>query len=276
MRLLHTKNLEFVSFIGTPIEERPRYAILSHTWKDDEFLFEEARNGIRQQSRKPRRGLRKILNACKRARQDNLDYIWVDTCCIDKSSSAELSEAINSMFKWYKESASCYVFMDDVTLQGDGVMGNFDESRWFTRGWTLQELIAPHGLIFFDRHWKYMCSRDEIASRLERVTGITQSILRRRHILPPAETSHRYDYRSKCPGCGQIDEVKTDLAEEPISIKMKWAAKRRTTRPEDTSYCLLGLFDINMPLLYGEGENAFGRLQGEILKKSPDQSILTW
>ncbi|KAI8654192.1 HET domain-containing protein [Fusarium sp. Ph1] len=277
MRLLHTTNLELVSFIGKPVKERPRYAILSHRWKDDEFLFEEARNGISQHLQNPRTGLQKILNACDKARQNNLDYIWVDTCCIDKSSSAELSEAINSMFKWYMESSNCYVFMDDVTLQEDGVMGNFDDSRWFTRGWTLQELIAPHGLFFFDRDWKYMCRRDEIASRLEEITGITQSILQRAHIFPPPAAPHPWtEPKFQCPGCGHIDQVKAELMEEPISRKMIWAANRVTTRPEDTSYCLLGLFDINMPLLYGEGENAFWRLQEEILKKSPDQSILTW
>ncbi|KAH7254672.1 heterokaryon incompatibility protein-domain-containing protein [Fusarium solani] len=277
MRLLHTTNLELVSFIGKSVQEQPRYAILSHTWKDDEFLFEEARNGIHQHLQNPRRGLQKILNACQKAKLNNLDYIWVDTCCIDKSSSAELSEAINSMFKWYKESVICYVFMDDVTLQEDGVMRNFDSSRWFTRGWTLQELIAPHGLFFFDRGWNYMCSRDVISSRLEEITGITPSILQRAHIFPPSDTAHNWNIPGvRCGRCQDGDEVETQLAEEPISRKMEWAADRETTRPEDTSYCLLGLFDINMPLLYGEGENAFGRLQEEILKKSPDQSILTW
>lgn len=276
MRLLHTINLKLVSFIGKPIEERPLYAILSHTWKDDEFLFEEARNGFSQYLQNPRTGLRKILNACEKARQNKLDYIWVDTCCIDKSSSSELSEAINSMFKWYKESADCYVFMDDVSLREDGTMQNFEKSRWFTRGWTLQELIAPHGVIFFDADWKYMCRRDQVASRLEEITGITRSILQRAHAVPPRETPLFPNLRQLCPGCGQDDDVKRELAEEPISRKMGWAAYRKTTRPEDTSYCLLGLFDINMPLLYGEGKNAFWRLQEEILKQSPDQSILTW
>ncbi|RSM12536.1 hypothetical protein CEP52_002360 [Fusarium oligoseptatum] len=212
----------------------------------------------------------------KKARENNLDYLWVDTCCIDKSSSAELSEAINSMFKWYMESANCYVFMDDVTLQEDGFMDNFANSRWFTRGWTLQELIAPHGLFFFDQDWNYMCSRDQIASRLEEITGITETILRRAHTFPRLKTPLLGGRKPLCPGCGHLDEVKRELAEEPISRKMTWAADRRTTRPEDASYSLMGLFDINMPLLYGEGENAFRRLQEEILQKSPDQSILTW
>ncbi|KAM0430007.1 hypothetical protein ACHAPT_006013 [Fusarium lateritium] len=270
MRLLHTSNLELESFIGKPI--RPRYAILSHTWGKDEFVFEDAQNGIRQHVRNAKRGLRKILDACERARRDGLDYVWVDTCCIDKSSSAELSEAINSMFKWYKESATCYVFMEDVTLQEDGTMRNFDNSAWFTRGWTLQELIAPHGLVFFDRRWNYMFTRDQLASRLEKITGITRSILQRTHTFPPSRST----LPSRCVGCGHPDGVEEELREEPISRKMGWAANRVTTRPEDVSYCLLGLFDINMPLLYGEGENAFWRLQEEILKKYPDQSILTW
>ncbi|KAJ4209552.1 hypothetical protein NW759_013408 [Fusarium solani] len=134
----------------------------------------------------------------------------------------------------------------------------------------------PHGLFFFDREWNYMCSRGQISSRLEEITGITPSILQRVHIFPPGHAAHIRIAKVWCRGCRDGDDVETQLAEEPISRKMRWAANRSTTRPEDTSYCLLGLFGINMPLLYGEGENAFGRLQEEILKKSPDQSILTW
>ncbi|RSL40770.1 hypothetical protein CEP54_016025 [Fusarium duplospermum] len=270
MRLLHTSTLKLEDFIG--VRYRPPYAILSHTWGDDEFLFEEAQNRIPQDLGNPKRGLRKVLDACKRARGDGLDYIWIDTCCIDKSSSAELSEAINSMFKWYMESTNCYVFMEDVTFEMDGTMRNFVTSRWFTRGWTLQELIAPHGLLFFDRDWKYMCSRDEIAPTLEKITHITPSILERSHISPVSDLGRVF----RCVGCGHVDAVKEMLRTESISNKMRWAANRVTTRPEDASYSLLGLFDINMPLLYGEGENAFWRLQEEILHKYPDQSILTW
>ncbi|KAH7128035.1 heterokaryon incompatibility protein-domain-containing protein [Dactylonectria estremocensis] len=243
MRLIEVSTITLHEFVGQDI---PRYAILSHTWGEGELLFEDLNQGT------PKRGLQKVLDTCKQAELDNIEYVWVDTCCIDRSSSAELSEAINSMFKYYNKSAACYVFMEDVTLsQGGPVdnMINFDTSRWFTRGWTLQELIAPHELHFFDCNWRKMQSRHDLAERLSNITGIHKDILSRRHRLERNES---------------------------IATKMKWAANRVTTREEDIAYCLLGLFDINMPLLYGEGRNAFIRLQEEILRRAPDQTILTW
>ncbi|KAF4984817.1 hypothetical protein FDECE_17015 [Fusarium decemcellulare] len=271
MRLLHTSTYKLKSFYSKT--DRPPYAILSHTWGQDELGFEAIRTDIHEKLKSPKRGLCKVKDACLQARQDDLDYLWVDTCCIDKSSSTELSEALNSMFKWYQESFKCYVFMEDVTLMKDGTMANFDTSRWFTRGWTLQELIAPHGLIFFDRRWKAMKSRHEIADRVESITGIGRDILLRRHIDLDEDY---HDPAHLCPACGYNDGLRRILRNEPISRKMKWAAKRTTTREEDAAYCLMGLFDINMPLLYGEGGKAFERLQQKILLNAPDQSILTW
>ncbi|KAL6399495.1 hypothetical protein AUP68_18043 [Ilyonectria robusta] len=271
MRLIDVSTITLKDFVGQNI---PRYAILSHTWGEDELLFEDLNRGT------PKRGLQKVLDTCRQAKLDNIDYVWVDTCCIDRSSSAELSEAINSMFKWYNKSAACYVYMEDVVLAQDGStinMVNFDSSRWFTRGWTLQELIAPHELQFFDRDWKKMQSRHELAQRLSNITGIHTDILSRRHRLErPVLLLRRNNHSTNCPACKAYDGLALYLGNETIATKMKWAANRVTTREEDIAYCLLGLFDINMPLLYGEGKNAFLRLQEEILRKAPDQTILTW
>lgn len=169
----------------------------------------------------------------------------MDTCCIDKSSSAELSEAINSMYTLYKKSYLCIVYLDDV----DGAWWDFElkYSRWFTRGWTLQELIAPRVLLFFDKHWKFIKTKDSIATLLAEITGIDTKVLR----------------------TGDTKGIS-------VAAKMSWAAKRTTTRPEDLAYSLMGIFDVNMPTIYGEGDKAFIRLQEEIMKKSNDQSLFAW
>ncbi|KAG7151982.1 Vegetative incompatibility protein HET-E-1 like [Verticillium longisporum] len=244
MHLLDTTTLELKTFIG----EIPPYAILSHTWGNDEFLFEHLRAGtMHAQSLNPGRGLQKILVTCKLAREHSLKYAWIDTCCIDKPSSAELSEAINSMYAWCRGSAACYAWPKDVTLEGTAFVG-FEESRWFRRGWALQELLAPHGLTFYDKNWTRLASRYDTADVISAMTGIKATYIRREHSVPAIVN---------------------------FSI-MYWASGRTTTRVEDMAYCLLGLFQVNMPLLYGEGRNAFRRLQMNFLDSDPDQSILCW
>ncbi|KAF6809138.1 het domain-containing protein [Colletotrichum sojae] len=172
-----------------------------------------------------KKGLSKIQSACRQASRDGYTHIWVDTNCIDKSSSAELSEAINSMFAWYQEAALCYVYMADVPPSTYHMMEQKDSSfrngRWFTRGWTLQELIAPRLAVFYADDCRV-----------------------------PAEFS--------------------------IAQIMSWASTRTTTRTEDLAYCLLGLFGVNMPLLFGEGPRAFLRLQQELIKISDDRSIFAF
>src|SRR5256714_4011235 len=168
MRLLHTTKLKIHQFVehgssatlihreGDSVAEYavPRYAILSHTWGDDEVLFQDMQ-GDRSVA-KSKSGYKKIKNSCARAARDGFDYIWIDTCCIDKSSSAELSEAINSMYRWYHQAEVCYAYLADVPSEAfknvtDYVDSEFSESRWFTRGWTLQELIAPSTVIFLNK-----------------------------------------------------------------------------------------------------------------------------
>lgn len=270
MRLLHTQPP--LRLIECTEENAPRYAILSHTWGDDELKFEDTKD-MEKVLKKPTKGYLKIANACIQARRDDLDYLWVDTCCINKASSEELSEAINSMFRYYRNSAICYTFLEDVKLE-NGVMTNFDTSKWFTRGWTLQELIAPHEVHFFDSRWKRMKSRWDLSTRIAKITGVREHLLRRKH-CDQEIPQNKVRGGVPCSECGYMDSLHRALTDEPIAEKMKWAGGRVTTRKEDTAYCLMGLFDVNMPLLYGEGNKAFLRLQEEILESHPDQSILT-
>ena len=217
----------------------------------------------------------------------------MDTCCIDKSSSAELSEAINSMFRWYCRATLCYVYLIDVGKGegGDGFVpaGLFHESRWFTRGWTLQELIAPVKLFFYTRDWKFVASRDRLyPSQLEpviKVTGLPRSVIKRnrngeRAVCPETRSGPRalpHDFDSQtCRRCGSREDWLDVLNSISIAERLSWAAKRETTRPEDKAYCLLGLFGVNMPLLYGEGSSAFPRLLEEVLKTSDDQSVFAF
>lgn len=170
--------------------------------------------------------------------------MWIDTCCIDKSSSAELSEAINSMYRWYESSQECYAYLEDVSIDD---VDQFGSSRWFARGWTLQELLAPRNLYFYDKNWTYLGSKQDLCKAIALATNIPESSIRLfQHHL------------------------------SSVAAKMSWASKRQTSRIEDTAYCLMGLFEINMPLLYGEGEKAFARLQHEIVKNLDDESIFAW
>lgn len=255
MRLINTNTLELEDFSGQP----PPYAILSHTWEEGEVTYHDFQN---QTVRETQKGWDKILLTCRQAKIDELEYAWVDTCCIDKSSSAELSEAINSMFKWYRSSASCYAFLRDVALLSedagsgiaeatediDGWRSEFRASKWFTRGWTLQELIAPREVVFYDSSWTKIRNRTELTYLISLATGISAEVL-----------------------CGE-----QLLSSISVAKRMNWASKRRTTREEDVAYCLMGIFDVNMPMLYGEGSKAFIRLQEEILKNTDDQSLYAW
>ncbi|KAK6954855.1 hypothetical protein Daesc_004827 [Daldinia eschscholtzii] len=241
MRLIDVKTLKLKEFFGQDI---PPYAILSHTWKGNtEVTFEEWERAAVDDAVKYKDGYAKIVAACSRVHDDGLQYLWCDTNCIDKSSSAELSEAINSMFAWYRDSTVCYAYLHDVKTKD-----TFAQSRWFTRGWTLQELLAPSKVLFFNRCWTVLGDRSELAEVISGITRIHVDALKNRSTI--------YDYS--------------------IAQRMSWAADRQTTRSEDIAYCLLGIFDINMPLLYGEGPKAFTRLQREIIKVSDDQSILAW
>ncbi|KAH6710686.1 heterokaryon incompatibility protein-domain-containing protein [Leptodontidium sp. MPI-SDFR-AT-0119] len=218
MRLLHRDdegNLVLTEFFGDTV---PPYAALSHTWgaPGEEVILSDIANA----QTRHKRGWGKINFCEKQAASHGLKHFWVDTCCIDKSSSAELTEAINSMFRWYREAARCYVFLANVStanqdtakpLPDESWKPAFRKSRWFTRGWTLQELVAPASVEFF--------------SVEGRLLGDKKSL-----------------------------EIE----------KMAWVSNRNTTRKEDQAYCLLGIFDISMTWIYGEGDKAFRRLEKKI------------
>ncbi|KAM0217283.1 hypothetical protein ACHAPA_000136 [Fusarium lateritium] len=257
MRLLNTKTLQ----LQILEEGSEKYAILSHTWGNDEVLYRDIQNPTRMEEIRKRNGAgyRKIAQSCEKALSRGHDYIWIDTCCIDKSSSAELSEAINSMFRWYTNASACYAYLSDVFLHEVGVevVDGLKKSRWFTRGWTLQELVAPNDVEFFDHNWSPLGDRHTLASTIREITGVDQS-----YLLRPDGKKDR--------------KISIQLQRENVATRMGWMAQRETTRVEDMAYSMLGIFGINMPILYGEGTRAFLRLQEEILKQSQDQSILVW
>ncbi|KAI6003185.1 hypothetical protein F5J12DRAFT_164229 [Pisolithus orientalis] len=213
-------------------------------------MAKEKRDEVRS-----REGYHKILRSCEQAVEHGLDWLWVDTCCIDKRSSSELSEAINSMYRWYGNSTRCYVYLKDVdkpTFPRDQDSTKYVNSggwpEWFSRGWTLQELIAARDVQFFNKRWESVGNKRTLASTLGLITRIPGEVLK-----------------------GDIST--TEVCGAQI---MSWAADRKTTRVEDRAYSLLGLFGVNMPMLYGEGRKAFQRLQLEILRVSNDHSIFAW
>lgn len=240
MRLVRCSDLKLQEFIGSNI---PPYATLSHTWETTELLFSDlSATGVEPQ----RKEAQKLIETCRVAARDGYEYVWVDTCCIDKTSSAELTEAINSMFSWYKQSARCYVYLSDFSCRHPEA--DFSRCRWFTRGWTLQELVAPLDMHFYDKDWVYFGSKAELGAAISGITGIERPVL-----------------------TGSLPLFVISVAK-----KMSWASKRETTRVEDLAYCLLGIFNINMPLVYGEGHRAFTQLQEEIIKETNDLTLFAW
>lgn len=382
MRLLNTQSLRLELFIDSFV---PQYAILSHTWGDEEIMFDDIRDPG-QPLPLSKRGFEKVKGSCFQASQDGYQYIWIDTCCIDKSSSAELSEAINSMFMWYHNAGRCYAYLADFDSSHSAEPeAGFERSRWFTRGWTLQELIAPRDVCFYDCNWSFVGRRQaspskptddsensnerneisygydsynndggddgdddddgndgsdgennedgknnedgdsnenslptgndnteqnegnddvvnnndynnnddnisddninldninqdniDLADRISSETGIHIDILRwyvgQQGEFPLEDPSAQFTTLKSTPE----EALVRALGYCSVAQKMSWAARRQTTRPEDEAYSLLGLFGVNMPLLYGEGRQAFFRLQQEILRFSNDQSILAF
>ncbi len=243
MRLINVLSLELEEVFD---DNKTKYAILSHRWEDEEVSFRDMQDLAVASTMK---GFVKIQSSCKQARNDGYKYVWVDTCCINKESSAELSEAINSMFRWYQASAICYTFLSDVhaNVIDKDVEQQIKSSKWFSRGWTLQEFIAPQIVVFYDQQWGCLGTKQTLSHLLTLRTGIDEDILN-----------------------GE------PLSRRSIAQRMSWASGRETTYVEDAAYCLLGIFDVNMPLLYGEREKAFLRLQEQIIKYSDDHTIFAW
>jgi hypothetical protein len=232
MRLLQYNSAGELSMTEPLLDGKiPRYAILSHTWGEEEVIFED----VVRKTYQDKTGYEKIKFCGKQATTDRLEYFWVDSCCIKKSSDSELSESINSMYRWYKRAAKCYVYLSDVPYK-HGQSEQFLRSRWFSRGWTLQELLAPSSVEFFSKEGTYIGSKRSLQQKISAITGIPASALRGAPISKFGATE-----------------------------KFQWAKDRTTTREEDMVYSLLGLFDISMPVIYGEGiENARRRLEDEM------------
>ncbi|KAH9935233.1 HET-domain-containing protein [Epithele typhae] len=238
---------EYSSIIGG-------YAILSHTWGHLEQSFQDVRDiqaRCKATGENPRDLVSaKIRNCCLVAENDGYAWVWIDTCCINKESSTELSEAINSMFTWYLHSEVCYAYLEDVR-EDDNIHeedSEFRKAKWHTRCWTLQELLAPYLVVFLSKGWKRLGTKEGLATLLEDITDIAANYLTRDHSL-----------------------VKASVAE-----RLAWSSNRKSTRVEDEAYSLLGLFGISMPTLYGEGRRSFLRLQQEIARQSLDTTIFAW
>ncbi|KAK0668412.1 putative vegetative incompatibility HET containing-domain protein [Cercophora samala] len=223
------------------------YLILSHTWRDDEVTHAEMKNSL--DVAKQKKGFAKIKGISDVAVKQGYTHVWVDTCCIDKTSSAELTESINSMFHWYSNADKCIVYLDDLTLTtGLPSEDQLRPCRWFTRSWTLQELVAPEKVDFYDSLWQFSGTKDQLRDKLHKITRVDLDVL------------------------GNPEK----LTEIPVGKRMSWAANRKSTRIEDRAYSLLGIFQIHMPLIYGEGHQAFHRLQECIAQKTNDMSLFAW
>lgn len=242
MRLLDCDNGQF-RLIKAPAGAIPRYAILSHTWNSDsqEVTFRDLVDGTGME----KTGYEKIRFCAAQAKRDGLRYIWVDTCCIDKTNNTELAEAINSMYRWYQNAARCYAYLSDISdseSEGDSQQSPptwesaFRRSKWFTRGWTLQELLAPASVEFFTKSGLRLGDKRTLERQIHEITNIGVQALRG-----------------------------NDLSMYSVEERFKWAETRQTALEEDWAYCLLGIFGIFMPLIYGEGKtNAIRRLKKEI------------
>lgn len=221
-------------------DDIPQYAILSHTWgkEEEEVNFQDMMAD--HAHNKP--GFGKIGFCEAQAARDGLDHFWVDTCCIDQTNAVEHQEAIASMYRWYQNAERCYVFLSDVIgvtrdqVSDASTTGAIRDSRWFTRGWTLQELLAPQIVQFFSKDGTLLGDKISLEWLLHERTGISKAAIRG-----------------------------APLAEFSVDERLSWADCRQTKRPEDRAYSLLGIFDVYMPLLYGEGKDrALQRLRREI------------
>ena len=266
MWFLNTATAELHGYL-CPVDVLPDggYAILSHVWSKDpepkEQSFAEVQeivNRCKVEGTNPRDHVsEKIRRSCEIAEADGYKWIWNDMCCIDRSSSAELSEAVSSMFRYYAMSQICYVYLADVSeasafLGRDDIVGDdhsyFGTSDWHGRGWTLQELLAPRHVLFLSHEWKPLGTKVDLVDHLHKATRIPTSVL----------------------------ALKRPITDFSVAQRMSWASGRTTTLVEDEAYSLLGLFEISMPIIYGEGRHAFLRLQEEIMRRSTDTTLLAW
>ncbi|KAK2606198.1 hypothetical protein QQS21_003369 [Conoideocrella luteorostrata] len=284
MRLLKTCGYGLVEAHDLP-DTFPQYAILSHTWisPKDEITYQDMKNrkeDIENDIYK-QKGWSKLRAYCDRAAKDGWEWAWMDTCCIDKTNPADTQEAINAMFRWYQNAGICYAYLEDVNFlkafslsdlgsdeEPDEVAGSenvacfgnaahaaikpiFTRAKWFSRGWTLQELLAPNYLVFVDQEWRRIGCREDWAAEIRESSRI--------------EARHLTGFNPR------------DFRSCSIAMRLSWASRRKTTVEEDETYSLVGLFAISLPLIYGEGRlRAFNRLQRELITVYNDDSIFAW
>ncbi|CAN9382993.1 unnamed protein product [Alternaria alternata] len=251
MRLLYTASNGDIEWTDDIIRSEgiPPYAILSHTWGEQEVILEDLKSleSVKYSKLNKPDGWNKIQFCAQQAKRDGLAHFWVDTCCINKENYTELSEAINSMFRWYQNAERCYVFLSDV----EGVLPEkndessstwnaaFKASRWFKRGWTLQELLAPRSVEFFSRNSVRLGDKESLKRVIQEITKIP------------------------------LEALSGDFSRFDVAERFSWAQGRQTTKEEDGAYCLLGIFGCHLPLIYGEGkEKALKRLQKEMVEAS--------
>ena len=264
IRLIHCREGKFEEF-----HNPPEYAILSHTWrrgkrgKEKEVTYQDFQTRPKGKRQGHKGGWKKVEMACDTALalEHKIEWIWIDSCCINRNDIQELTEAINSMYQWYEQSRICIAYLGDL----DGI--ELTSCTWFLRGWTLQELIAPSRVLFYNKRWEYCGSKNgynieniyhkakDLSSQIADISGIDRDLLREKDSIL----------------------IKRSLSSVPACQKMYWASKRKTTKAEDMAYCLIGIFGINhMHLKYGEGRGAFVRLQEEIIKQSNDSTLFAW
>ena len=256
MRLLNVHTLEFHEFF----RDVPKYVVASHRW----IVGSEARlQDVQNRCNTNRSGYQKVEGFARYVREHfgHVEWLWIDTCCINQNISQEVTMAVNSMFRWYSNAEVCLAYLADVSNAKDE--HEFQRSEWFRRGWTLQELLAPSIVVFVSHDWDIIGHKDGrgwtksgfqvskgrgLESAIATVTGVPEYVL------------HNYD-RSK--------SFSTEA-------RMAWIAGRETTRGEDMSYSLLGIFDVTMPIIYGEGaERARKRLLEGISKASTSSRAYT-
>ena len=253
MRLLRCDKRGFV-LTEDLVTNIPPYAILSHTWGQDtdEVTYKDLVDKVG----KDKVGYKKLQFCANQARHHGIEHFWVDTCCIDKSNTIEVQRSINSMFRWYQEATRCYVYLSDVSVTRNRKRKSepsetqwksaFRESKWFTRGWTLQELLAPTSVEFFAQDGQRLGDKQSLEHDIHEITGIAVQALR--------------DNR---------------LSHFDIEERFKWAEKRETKHEEDWAYCLLGIFSVSMLPNYGEGkDNAVRRLRRKIQKASGNEYVV--
>ncbi|CEJ93232.1 hypothetical protein VHEMI08840 [[Torrubiella] hemipterigena] len=249
MKLLQIQTSRIIEILPPNI---PKYAILSHTWDVVTKLPPPAaiQWAVDVQSKKYLALLPKIIEASRLALEQGIDYLWTDWLCIDSSSSASLEKAVNGALSLLQQCALCIVHLDD--LEKD----SFDEEglaqcRYWTRSWTLQELIIPQNVQFYDASWK-LCGEKhdaDVSTIVSTVTGIPVPVL----VEPDA------------------------LWDTALAVRMSWAARRTCRREEDIAYSLLALAGVTLQVRYGEGSEAtFLRFQEEVLRNTRDTSLLAW